>query len=304
MTTYGISQDVALAAEVLLDGGVIGMPTETVYGLAGLALNEDSVHRIFDTKGRPRNHPLIVHLGPTVDFRAWGDFNDQALSLAEEFWPGPLTLLVPRTQMVPDWVTGGRDTVAIRVPSHPMAQDLLARVKSGVVAPSANKFGKVSPTTAKHVQVDLGDEVDLILDGGVCAVGIESTIVECTDVFQVLRPGYITIDAISRCVGINPDASSGASRAPGMLASHYAPSARVLLVDSLPQAHEVKREWSSTKKVCILQFDEVDVYAESLYDELRKADQEGHDIVIAVRAPNVGLGVAINDRLSKAAADR
>jgi L-threonylcarbamoyladenylate synthase len=304
MTNYGISQDVALAAEILLEGGVIGMPTETVYGLAALAINEGAVHRIFDTKERPRDHPLIVHLGPSVDYREWGHFNEKALALAEEFWPGPLTLLVPRTQMVPDWVTGGRDTVAIRVPSHPMAQDLLARVKSGVVAPSANKFGKVSPTTANHVQDDLGDDVDLILDGGVCAVGIESTIVECTDVFQVLRPGYITTDAIGRCVGMIPEGSSGTSRAPGMLASHYAPLARVLLVDSLPQAHQVMREWSSTKKVCILQFDDVDVYAESLYDELRKADQEGHDIVIAVRAPNSGLGIAINDRLSKAAADR
>jgi L-threonylcarbamoyladenylate synthase len=304
MMHYGISHDVALAAEVLLDGGVIGMPTETVYGLAALALDEDAVHRIFDTKGRPRNHPLIVHLGPSVDYREWGQFNDTALSLAEEFWPGPLTLLVPRTQMVPDWVTGGRDTVAIRVPSHPMAQDLLTRVDSGVVAPSANKFGKVSPTTANHVLDDLGDDVDLVLDGGVCAVGIESTIVECTEVFQVLRPGYITTDAIGRCVGTIPEGSSGSSRAPGMLLSHYAPRARVLLVDSMQQALETMREWSSTKKVCILQFDDVDVFAESLYDELRKADQEHHDIVIAVRAPSSGLGIAINDRLSKAAADR
>lgn len=304
MMHYGISHDVALAAQVLLDGGVIGMPTETVYGLAALALDEDAVHRIFDTKGRPRNHPLIVHLGPSVDYRNWGEFNDTALSLAEAFWPGPLTLLVPRTQMVPDWVTGGRDTVAIRVPSHPMAQDLLTRVNSGVVAPSANKFGKVSPTTANHVLDDLGDDVDLVLDGGVCAVGIESTIVECTEVFQVLRPGYITTDAIGRCVGTIPEGASGSSRAPGMLSSHYAPTARVLLVDSMQQALETMREWSSTKKVCILQFDDVDMFAESLYDELRKADQEHHDIVIAVRAPNSGLGIAINDRLSKAAADR
>lgn len=304
MMHYGISHDVALAAQVLLDGGVIGMPTETVYGLAALALDEDAVHRIFDTKGRPRNHPLIVHLGPSVDYRNWGEFNDKALSLAEAFWPGPLTLLVPRTQMVPDWVTGGRDTVAIRVPSHPMAQDLLTRVNSGVVAPSANKFGKVSPTTANHVLDDLGDDVDLVLDGGVCAVGIESTIVECTEVFQVLRPGYITTDAIGRCVGTIPEGASGSSRAPGMLSSHYAPTARVLLVDSMQQALETMREWSSTKKVCILQFDDVDMFAESLYDELRKADQEHHDIVIAVRAPNSGLGIAINDRLSKAAADR
>jgi L-threonylcarbamoyladenylate synthase len=304
MTHYGISHDVALATEILLNGGVIGLPTETVYGLAALAHNEDAVHRIFDVKGRPRNHPLIIHLGPSVDFRQWGLFNDQAEALADEFWPGPLTLLVPRTQLIPDWVTGGRDTVAIRVPSHPMAQDLLARVDTGVVAPSANKFGKVSPTTANHVLDDLRDDVDLVLDGGVCAVGIESTIVECTGVFQVLRPGYITTEAIVRCVGITPEGSSGTSRAPGMLSSHYAPTAHVLLVNSLQEAEEALNDYSSDKKTRVLHFDDVDEYAENLYDELRKADQEHCDTVIAVRAQNSGIGIAINDRLSKAAAAR
>jgi L-threonylcarbamoyladenylate synthase len=304
MIHHGISQDVALAAQTLLNGGVIGLPTETVYGLAALALNESAVHRIFDTKGRPRNHPLIVHLAPSVDFRLWGHFNEQASSLAESFWPGPLTILVPRTPLVPDWVTGGRDSVAIRVPSHPMAQDLLTRVDTGVVAPSANKFGKVSPTSPQHVLDDLGNEVDLVLDGGVCAVGIESTIVECTDVFQVLRPGYITTAAITHCVGISPEGSSGSSRAPGMLASHYAPTARVILVNSLQEADETKRELSSSRKVCILHFDDVNEYAENLYDELRTADLQLFDIVIAVRADGSGLGIAVNDRLSKAAADR
>jgi L-threonylcarbamoyladenylate synthase len=304
MIRHGISQDVALAAQTLLNGGVIGLPTETVYGLAALALNDKAVHRIFDIKGRPRNHPLIVHLAPSVDYRQWGHFNEQALALAEAFWPGPLTILVPRTPLVPDWVTGGRDSVAIRVPSHPMAQDLLTRVNTGVVAPSANKFGKVSPTSPQHVIDDLGNEVDLILDGGVCAVGVESTIVECTDVFQVLRPGYITTAAITQCVGTSPEGSSGSSRAPGMLASHYAPTARVILVNSLQEADETMHEWSPSKKVRILHFGDVNEYAENLYDELRKADQQHHDLVIAVRAPSSGLGIAINDRLSKAAADR
>jgi L-threonylcarbamoyladenylate synthase len=304
MTHYGISQDVELAVEILQNGGVIGLPTETVYGLAALALDENAVGRVFDIKGRPRNHPLIVHLGPSVDYREWGNFNEQALSLAKSFWPGPLTLLVPRTTLVPDWVTGGRDSVAIRVPSHPVAQDLLTQVKSGVVAPSANKFGKVSPTSPQHVLDDLGTDVDVILDGGVCAVGLESTIIECTDVFQILRPGYITTDVVSSCVGTVPEGSSGASRAPGMLTSHYAPSARVVIVDSLQQADESVREWSKTKKVRILHFADVSTYAEHLYDELRKADQENYDIVVAVRAPESGLGIAINDRLSKASAGR
>jgi L-threonylcarbamoyladenylate synthase len=304
MTHFGISQDVALAAEILINGGVIGMPTETVYGLAALALNKDAVYRVFDTKGRPRNHPLIVHLGPSSDYRKWGHFNDEATALAEAFWPGPLTLLVPRTEIVPDWVTGGRDTVAIRVPSHAVAQDLLTRINSGVVAPSANKFGKVSPTSAQHVLDDLGNDVDLVLDGGICAVGLESTIVECSEVFQVLRPGSITAEAIHLCVGIAPEGSSGASRAPGMLMSHYAPQARVLLVDSYNQAIELMSELYSDKKARILHFDDVNTYAENLYEELRKADQQQYDIVIAVRAPNSGLGIAINDRLSKASADR
>ena len=301
---HGISQDVALASEILLNGGLIGMPTETVYGLAAVAHNEDAVHRIFDTKGRPRNHPLIVHLSPSSDFRLWGHFNEQSLLLAETFWPGPLTLLVPRTSLVPDWVTGGRDSVAIRVPSHPIAQDLLTRVNTGVVAPSANKFGKVSPTSPQHVIDDLGSDVDLVLDGGVCAVGLESTIVECTDVFQILRPGSITAEAIIRCVNTVPEGSSGSSRAPGMLSSHYAPAARVLLVDSLQEADDALFEWSSHKAVRILHFDDVNAYAENLYDELRQADQEQCDVVIAVRAPNSGLGIAINDRLTKASAVR
>jgi len=304
MIHYGISQDVALASEILLRGGVIGMPTETVYGLAALALDKNAVDRVFDIKGRPRNHPLIVHLAPSVDFRQWGHFNEKAIALAEVFWPGPLTLLVPRTSVVPDWVTGGRDSVAIRVPSHQMAQDLLTRVNSGVVAPSANKFGKVSPTSPQHVLDDLDNEVDLILDGGICAVGLESTIVECTEVFQVLRPGAITAEAIHECVGHLPERSSGTSRAPGMLASHYAPTARVLLVDSLQHAETAAREWSSGNSVYILHIDDVDAYAENLYEELRKADHAKYDVVIAVRAPESGVGIAINDRLSKAAADR
>lgn len=304
MSSFGISTDVSLAVQVLQNGGIIGLPTETVYGLAALAQNEKAVHRIFDTKGRPRNHPLIVHVASLKDAMRFGVFNEHAIALANAFWPGPLTLLVPRTSLVPDWVTGGRDTVALRVPSHVVAQEVLQRVSDGVVAPSANKFGKVSPTSAQHVLADLGDHVDLILDGGPSEVGLESTIVECTREFQILRPGKISTEDITQVVGQLPDSSDGPTRAPGMLESHYAPSAQVIIVDSLEQAQrEISRlENLSTSR--ILSFEDEQMYAENLYQELRSADQDGIQVVVAVRAVPIGIGVAINDRLTKAAAQR
>lgn len=304
MTTHGITTDVSLAANVLLHGGIIGLPTETVYGLAALALDENAVHRIFDTKGRPRNHPLIVHLASTRECHQWGIFNDVANALAEAFWPGPLTLLVPRTPLVPDWVTGGRDTVALRVPSHPVAQELLAIVGTGVVAPSANKFGKVSPTSARHVLEDLGDDVDLILDGGSCAVGIESTIVECTDTFQILRPGQLSEEDIAKVVNLSVSATSGISRAPGMLESHYAPEAQIILTDTLEEAEKIADVARKDTKVYILHYDNVTTFAERLYEDLRLADAQGCKLVVAVRAPATGIGIAINDRLNKASAKR
>lgn len=304
MSSYGISTDVSLAAQVLHGGGIIGMPTETVYGLAALARDEQAVYRVFETKGRPRNHPLIIHVSSLDEAVKWGQFNQMATALAEAFWPGPLTLLVPRTSLVPDWVTGGRNTVALRVPSHTVAQELLKSVSDGIVAPSANKFGKVSPTTSQHVLTDLGDDVDLILEGGPCEVGVESTIVECTDTFQILRPGMISFDDISRVAQQTPRASEGPSRAPGMLESHYAPDARVFIVDSLEDANLVLAKFEGSTTVRLLHFEDVNEYAERLYEELRAADRKGVQNVVAVRAPSTGVGVAINDRLAKAAANR
>lgn len=302
--TARITTDVDEAADVLLAGGIVGMPTETVYGLAAIAMNENAVHRVFDTKGRPRHHPLIVHLSPESDIHRWGVFNDDAKRLADEFWPGPLTLLVPRTSLVPDWVTGGRETVAIRVPSHPITQQFLRKVNDGVVAPSANRFGKVSPTTAQHVAADLGDDVDIILDGGPCSVGVESTIVECTGTCQVLRPGEISETEVARVVGHELNDESGPSRAPGMLASHYAPEAKVVLVDSFASATKMQSELGGDTTTRILHFDDNSVYAERLYEELRNADSENIQVVIAVLASEQGIGKAVNDRLAKAAAQR
>jgi L-threonylcarbamoyladenylate synthase len=297
-----ITTDVALAARVLLDGGIIGLPTETVYGLAALANNENAVRRVFSTKGRPSAHPLIVHLGTDVDPHAWGVFNENAEKLARAFWPGPLTLLVPRTPLVSDWVTGGRHTVAIRVPSHPIAQALLNAVQTGVVAPSANRFGKVSPTTAQHVLDDLGTEVDLILDGGPSQVGVESTIVECVDnKVRVLRPGLISSDELRTVIDLTTEINESDSRAPGMLASHYAPQARVLLFENLVDAmSEMKILTDRQQRCSLLHHDNLDVYAENLYAELRLADSEGVAVICAVLPPNIGVGSAIRDRLHKA----
>lgn len=298
-----VTTDVAAAADVLLNGGIIGLPTETVYGLAAIATDEQAVMRIFSTKGRPTNHPLILHLGPLANPEDWGVFNISAKRLAEEFWPGPLTLLVPRTSRVPDWVTGGRDTVAIRVPSHPLAQELLNAVGTGVVAPSANRFGKVSPTTAQHVVDDLGSEVDLVLDGGSSEVGLESTIVECVgDEVRILRPGVISSDDIVTIVSVSRTRDNEESRASGMLASHYAPRAEVRLFETVAAADsEITVLTQQEQHVVLLNYDDLFAYAENLYADLRKADNRGATIVCAVMPPDIGVGAAIRDRLMKAA---
>ena len=301
MTSGEIGSDIRHAATLLRDGGVIGMPTETVYGLAALASNEEAVRRVFDIKGRPYDHPLIVHLSPTEDLSQWGHFNSDATALAQAFWPGPLTLLVPRTARVPDWVTGGRDTVAIRVPHHPVAESLLELVADGVVAPSANLFGKVSPTEANHVFNDLGKLVDYILDGGPSEHGVESTIVECIDTPTILRPGSISKDDIEAVLHISMQADTGESRAPGMLTSHYAPNAQVVLVETIEELRNQTSELSISGTRCIsLQFDSVQEYAFRLYASLRQADETGVDVVVALLPPDQGLGVAIRDRLRKA----
>lgn len=298
-----ITTNIREAATVLLSGGIIGLPTETVYGLAAIATNQEAVTRVFSTKGRPTSHPLIVHLGPSVDPEEWGDFNDAAQSLARKFWPGPLTLLVPRTSRVPDWVTGGRDSVALRMPSHPIAQQLLDEVNTGVVAPSANRFGKVSPTTAQHVVDDLGEDVDLVLDGGSCTIGVESTIVECVgDDVTILRPGSISSEEIYRATAISSTSETGEIRAPGMLASHYAPRAEVVLFDDINEANNaMEKSRANHKKTYLLHHDDVNEYAMSLYAELRSADSTGVDIIFAVLPHPSGVGIAIRDRLAKAA---
>jgi L-threonylcarbamoyladenylate synthase len=299
-----ITQDIGLACDVLLRGGLVGIPTETVYGLAAIALNEDAVARVFKVKARPTSHPLIIHVSPNDDLNRWGMMNEPAQQLAKTIWPGPLTLLVPRTSLVPDWVTGGRNTVALRIPAHDMTLALLDAVGDAVVAPSANRFGQVSPTIAKHVINDLGESVDLVLDGGPCAIGIESTIVECTDSsVQILRPGKITALEIATITGITISEMDGPSRASGMLLAHYAPKAKVELTSSIKEAQERRDQYANSGVTTqIVHHEDSAIYALSLYDDLRAADINGIEVVIAVLPPDEGLGTAIRDRLSKASA--
>lgn len=212
------------AVKILRGGGVVAIPTETVYGLAGDASSRASVEKIYAVKGRPLDHPVIVHVADAQEAARWAlEISPQARQLMEKFWPGPLTLILPKAPHVGAWVTGGQDTVGLRVPSHPLTLELLRQFGGGLAAPSANRFGRISPTTAAHVHDDLGSDVDLILDGGPCEVGLESTIVDLSDSPRILRPGRIGVAELERILGPLNGELAGAPRAPGMLASHYAP---------------------------------------------------------------------------------
>ncbi len=266
--------------QVLRAGGVVAIPTETVYGLAGNALDAGAVRRIFELKGRPAAHPLIVHAS---DPRPWALFNAQAEALSV-FWPGPITLVLPR-RGVPDEVTGGRDTVAVRVPAHPLALEVLAAIDFPLAAPSANRFGEVSPTTAEHVRASLDVPV---LDGGPCLVGVESTIVDLSGAAPcILRPGAIDADAVELALGV-PLVAASSTPAPGTLPSHYAPRAEVVLVDEAPPGGVALRRRPPVE------------YARALYADLRAADATGTSVIYAERCDPVGIGIAVNDRLLRA----
>ncbi len=289
---------------ILRSGGLVAIPTETVYGLAADASNEQAVRRIFAVKGRPVDHPLIVHIADAASMTEWShDLSASAALLAEACWPGPLTVLVPKAAHVLAVVTGGRTSVGLRVPAHRITGELLRRFGGGLAAPSANRFGKVSPTTAQHVHNDLGDDVDLVLDGGPCPVGVESTIVDCTvDPPQILRPGGIPTEHISALLDGRLTHASGPNRASGMLASHYAPHCRVLLAGDGDEMDDLA---AATPGSITMGLD-VDLadYAQNLYQWLREADIEGRSAVVALLPPARGLGHAIRDRLIKAAAHR
>ena len=301
-----LTSSIDLAIRYLNDDLLIGLPTETVYGLAALASRPKAIAKIFQVKARPTNHPLILHLANYRQLEKWAqDVPSYVQVLCEKFWPGPLTVILQRTTKVCDEITGARETVAIRIPNNQVALTLLKKLDDGLVAPSANRFGKVSPTSAKHVVDDLGDEVSLVLDGGDCEIGVESTILDCTrSMPQILRSGAITKDVLESVAKISIALSDGESRASGMLEKHYAPNCRVELVETTADAERLSSELvSENQKVQILDFfGDVVSYANQLYARLRQADQSGFDVVIAVMPINAGLGEAIRDRLTKASA--
>jgi L-threonylcarbamoyladenylate synthase len=303
-----VTTDVERAAAALRAGGLVALPTETVYGLAADATNPSAIERIFEVKGRPADHPLIVHLARAGDLDRWAaNPSAEARLLASIAWPGPLTIIVPRPARIPPLVTGGRDTVGLRVPAHPMARALIERSDIALAAPSANRFGAVSPTTAEHVLADLGPLLetgrDLILDGGPCPIGIESTIVDCcTTPPQVLRSGGVPTEDVAAMLSDGLAPASGPARASGMLDSHYAPRCEVRVVETSDDAVALRAGTPGGEVLDLT--DDLPTYARELYARLRDADDRGVGTLIAVLPPPVGLGHAIRDRLTKAANPR
>lgn len=295
---------IAKAVSVLRRDSLVAIPTETVYGLAARATSPMAIRKIFVVKGRPISHPLILHIAKTDDLQRWAtDIPPLAQKLVDTFWPGPLTIVVKRSANVCDEITGGRDTVAIRCPDHKVTTELLARLDDAIVAPSANRFGKVSPTTANHVANDLGRDVEVILDGGDCKIGLESTIVDCTThPPQILRAGAITVEAIERVCQLAIDAPTGESRASGMLEKHYAPNCIVELAFSRKDAEARLANLVIDGRIAEI-FDfgsDLEKYAHELYSRLREADKRSVDVVVVVKPPMTGIGIAINERLKKA----
>lgn len=310
---------VQAAAKTLLDGGLVAFPTETVYGLGADALNKQAVARIYEVKGRPANHPLIVHLHSMHSMDQWvEDVPDYAIALGRDFWPGPMTLIFKRSTLAQDFITGGQNTVGIRVPDHVVALALLEAFHKiggrGVAAPSANRFGHVSPTTAQAVNDELFEYLqaeDKILDGGACAIGVESTIIDCTgDSPRILRPGGITIEMIKDSTGLAPIQANNAKeeiRVSGSLEKHYAPAAKVIL-DVVPIAGQGFIALSDSKTlegvIRLAAPTDTDEFARDLYAALRKADEMGLAEVVVEQPKGSGIAIAIRDRLERASKGR
>jgi L-threonylcarbamoyladenylate synthase len=307
----------ASAAKHLVAGDLVAFPTETVYGLGADASNSKAVARIYSVKGRPSDHPLIVHIASMDRLGDWAsEVPEYAIALAREFWPGPMTLVLKRSELAGDFVTGGQDTVGVRVPNHPVALGLLeafARAGGkGVAAPSANRFGNVSPTTAQAVSDELSDYLamnDVILNGGACAVGVESTIIDCTgDMPKILRPGAITEEMIEHSTGLDVlDADRVAIRVSGSLESHYSPIAKVVL-DQSPLAGQgfiAMADVASAAGVVRLAAPTThNEFARVLYSALRAADEQGLNTVVVAQPDGNGIAIAIRDRLMRASNGR
>jgi len=310
-----VNDAVRRAAEILRAGGLVAFPTETVYGLGADACNPSAVARLYAVKSRPKEHPVIVHFADAGAAFAWArEVPDAARALAAQFWPGPLTLILKRSALAGDFVTGGQDSVGLRVPSHRVAQELLREFGGGVAAPSANRFGRISPTTAAHVREDLGVEVDLVLEGGASEVGIESTIVDLSgEEPMLLRPGHIRPEAIASVIGRAPAAKgTGAPRHSGGLERHYAPRTPLHVVATYALDTEIERRGG---RVALLAFARADRrvarwirmprepvgYAQRLYGALRELDAGHCDAILVESPPESPEWAAILDRLRRAA---
>jgi L-threonylcarbamoyladenylate synthase len=308
----------ASAAKHLIAGDLVAFPTETVYGLGADATNSAAVARIYSVKGRPNDHPLIVHIASMDRMGDWAsEVPEYAIALARNFWPGPMTLVLKRSELAGDFVTGGQDTVGVRVPDHVVALALLEAFErsggKGVAAPSANRFGHVSPTTATAVVEELADYLskdDLVLDGGACAVGVESTIIDCTGLLpRVLRPGAISAAMIEEATGLSTLSvdDGDAIRVSGSLENHYAPAAKVLLceIPIVGQGFIAHKNIETPQGVIRLASPGNDEeFAQILYSALREADVQGLLEVVVIQPIGTGIGVAIRDRLARAANGR
>ncbi|MGZ0707499.1 L-threonylcarbamoyladenylate synthase [Coraliomargarita sp. W4R53] len=314
------SENIDLCVDLLRDEAVIGVPTETVYGLAGNALNEVSVRKIFEVKGRPLIDPLIVHFSSIEDAEAHVEFNDRARELAAKFWPGALTLILPKKATISDLVTAGLSSAAVRVPAHPVFRSLLQRLDFPLAAPSANPFGYVSPTLAEHVDATLGQRILAVLDGGACELGVESTIVDLRDPSapKILRPGPISAKELGIQITDTPATASTkkAQAAPGMLTQHYSPNTPITLFEHRTQPlgmHESDAVIYNTKPTSsestidvfwLSESGELAEIAHNLFMLIQKLDHANYTTIHIERAINEDMGVAINDRLNRAAAKR
>lgn len=313
-----ISSDISKAIHFLTKGDIVAIPTETVYGLAGNIFLEDAINKIFDVKQRPRFNPLIVHLNNMNQVEdIVKEFPEKAQLLAKAFWPGPLTLILPKKSTVPDAVTAGKDTVAIRIPDHPVTLELLKQLPFPVAAPSANPFNRISPTKASHVNEYFEETIPMILEGGECNRGIESTIIGFENSKVIIyRLGSLELEKIEEIVGkvIVKNKKESAPNAPGMLAKHYAPKTKIILVDDVEESirtfhtHSIgvlkltgESEMNQVSKIELLsKSGNLTEAASNLYAALHNLDDANLDLIIAERFPNYGLGKTINDRLERA----
>ncbi len=310
--SVSIGVDIHAAAAFLTRGGLVAIPTETVYGLAADARNLEAVRKVFQVKGRPADHPVIVHLGEPRWAKHWAERIPEVFwTLAAEFWPGPLTMVVPRHPSVPTQITGGQNTIALRVPAHPLSLELLGKLGRSLVAPSANRFGHISPTSAQHVADELGDGVSYVLDGGPCEVGLESTILDLTSSpARILRPGQLTRERLERFLPISDEVSGSAVRVPGSLATHYAPACPTYLVDpaqleqALGQGLGVLSYTPTVLGFAPLRQLNVpadpDGYARHLYASLRTLEANEPRAILIERVPEQAGWEAVSDRLARA----